>query len=154
MLGKCCLHFPSFCEFEIGEVEAGGYTTTYQRIAPGLVHRGRKPTVAGNHQLEDFAYFGIGADEEGFQRAIRMDDVHRDSRSGVEMPDFVGLDAVKCRKVFVLDEEVDAGCVAAGTAVARRETILRDGFIASIYFFEISSLGMRSHVEVVDPIGF
>lgn len=141
-------------QLKITKIKTRCHAATHQRISVRLIYRSCKPAAMWDHQLKDLSQYRIGTDVVCLKLAIGMDNVHRNGRAGIEMPDFIGLDAVKSGKIFAFDEEVDAGGEATRARVAGGKGALREGLIAAIYFFEVAALRVGRHVEVVDPKRF
>src|SRR5687768_8927488 len=114
-----------------------------------LGQSGAEPGTGRDHMLKDRA-FG-GPEMRGLQPATTVDLGHNERVAGVEMPDFVRLDAVEAGALAGFQQEIDRRRYAAcpGESPGKRG----QAFTGAIGLAEPAAFGMRGKLELSDQIG-
>ena len=71
----------------------------------GLIQRCAVPAAGVDDSRQGFVVFGVVAKQYAVVYAALIDRMDGDGRSGIEVPDFIGLNAVKGGKVATLSRK-------------------------------------------------
>jgi len=113
MLGKGREQRRAVGQLEVGEVEPGRHGTADERVGAGVVDGGAVPAPLRDDGLKCLAPLGIGAEPQGVEPTVGMDERQCQRGTRVEVPDLVRLDPMQRRDLIAGDQEVDRRRVRA-----------------------------------------
>lgn len=138
---------------EIGELKTGSHRTAHQGKRPILCYPGCEPGIGPNDMLMDLAAQEIRPQPCAPQLSIVLKLQHIQRLTGVEVPHFIGLDFVKCRKIALFKEKVNTGTrafVSHDTVIGAADT---NKLGTAIGFHKETTFRMGLHPQSIN-IGF
>lgn len=140
MLGKCSNQLFSAAHLEILKLESRRDVGAHKCVAFGIAKPRGKPRAGANRSLPAIAR----SDDDLAMTTVAFDDLYRDRRAAMMVPDLVGFQSME-RRIHLVREQVVNGCNGISGAVR-----CRDSNIASVRFAVESALRMGFKFERSD----
>src|SRR5580658_2082745 len=139
-------------QLKVRKIKSRRDRASHHRKRLPIRHMRREPASRRHHRLQDLPRIRVTPQQDREIPPLRLNPMHDQRITRIEVPNFIRAKPMECRKVFLLQQKVNRGRCCPRTRKTCWQRLACDHSSRPVSLTKIPALGMRVEAQLLDPV--